>query len=85
MAITIDERRVRVFMAQNGIKSDTELYRKADLAVGTFYRVLRGEAFSSDTLGKLAKALNCSPIDLLNTTGFPSPHVHAPAVMEPAA
>jgi DNA-binding Xre family transcriptional regulator len=46
----------------------------------TITRLMHGKPFTSDTLGKLASALECHPIDLIDAKGFSSPHVDAPAV-----
>lgn len=54
------------------------------LAVGsglseiTISRLMQGRPFSSETLGKLAKALGCHPVDLIDAKGYSAPHLVAP-------
>ena len=45
----------------------------------TISRLMQGHPFNSETLGKVATALGCHPIDLIEAQGFASPHVGAPA------
>jgi DNA-binding Xre family transcriptional regulator len=56
-----------------------DLARKSGISEQTITRLLQGKPFTSDTLGKLAKALRCHPVDLIEGSGYPSPHVDAPA------
>jgi len=55
------------------------LSKKAGISEPTMIRLMRGEAFKSDTLGRLAEALECSPVDLLDVSEYPDPHMAAPA------
>lgn len=55
-----------------------ELARLSDISEPTITRLLQGKPFTSDTLGKLASALNCNPVDLIEAKGFVSPHLVAP-------
>lgn len=55
-----------------------DLANAADVSEPTITRMKRGETFNSETLGKLARALGCNPIDLLDTKGYPAPHLVAP-------
>jgi DNA-binding Xre family transcriptional regulator len=45
----------------------------------TIVRLFNGEKFTSETVEKIAKALDCNPIDLMVTEGFPDPHLGASA------
>lgn len=76
----INEEAVRVLMLRNNIKSIEALAKRAELNSLTVRRLFEGEmAFKSETIKKLAKALNCNPLDLLLVEGFPDPHLGAPA------
>lgn len=55
-----------------------ELAKMSGVSEPTITRLLQGKPFTSDTLVKLAKALECNPIDLIDARGFASPHVGAP-------
>lgn len=55
-----------------------ELAKLSGISEPTITRLLHGRPFSSETLGKLAEALDCHPIDLIDANGFDSPHVAAP-------
>lgn len=55
-----------------------DLAALAGISEATMYRVLNGEPFNSVTLGKVAQALGCHPVDLIEADGFTSPHVGAP-------
>lgn len=55
------------------------LAKEADVSEPTITRMKRGEKFTTETLGKLAAALKCNPIDLLDTSGYPAPHLGAPS------
>lgn len=55
-----------------------ELSKLSGISEPTITRLLHGRAFSSDTLGRLAAALGCHPIDLIDANGFPAPHMGAP-------
>ena len=56
-----------------------DLAARSGLSAITISRLMQGNPFSSETLGKIAKALECHPIDLIDANGFASPHVDAPA------
>lgn len=57
-----------------------ELARISGISEPTITRLLQGKPFTSDTLGKLADALDCNPVDLIEARGFVSPHVVAPVI-----
>ena len=56
------------------------LARESGISEPTITRMKRGETFNSETLGKLARALGCNPIDLLDTRDYPAPHLVAPTL-----
>ena len=77
----INEEAVRVLMVKNNIKSLEELARTANLNSLTLRRLFEDKmAFKSETIKKLARALNCNPLDILIVEGYPDPHLGAPAV-----
>jgi DNA-binding Xre family transcriptional regulator len=55
-----------------------ELAKLSGISEPTITRLLHGRPFTSDTLGRLADALECHPIDLIDAMGFQSPHLGAP-------
>ena len=81
MRIKIDELRVKQFMLMVGIETQLELARRSGLDKQTVSRALNGDTFRSDTLSKLAEALNVNPMDLVSAEGFPAPHMGAPALV----
>lgn len=56
------------------------LAQRSGLSEPTISRIMNGRPFTSETLGKLAKALDCHPVDLIEANGFHSPHVDASPV-----
>jgi DNA-binding Xre family transcriptional regulator len=77
--LKINERNVRVFMADRGINTVEELAKKAGVSSVTIRRLFAGEEFRSSSLHSLAQALNCNPLDLLTVEGYPDPHCPAQA------
>lgn len=57
-----------------------DLAERSGLSAITISRLMQGSPFSSETLAKIAHALDCHPIDLIDAKGFASPHVVAPVV-----
>lgn len=55
-----------------------ELAKLSGISEPTITRLLHGKPFTSDTLSRLAEALDCHPIDLIDAKGFSSPHLGAP-------
>lgn len=62
-----------------------DLASQAGLGEATVYRMVSGAAFTSETLEKLANALQCNPLDLLEVGMFPPPLVGASPVASVAA
>lgn len=54
-----------------------ELIKRSGISKPTIIRLMNGEAFDSVTLGKLANALECSPVDLIDPEGYARPHMAA--------
>ncbi len=79
MGLRIDERRVKMFMAIRGIETQEQLAKLAGLHPTTLVKIFKGRNFSSETLEKLAAALECNPLDLLAVEGYPDPLDRAPA------
>lgn len=75
----IDEERVRALMKENGLHSYQDLAAASGVHANTLTVVLRGGGWSAKTAERLAKALNCNPIDLIVTEGFPEPFLAAQA------
>lgn len=57
-----------------------DLAQASDIGEATIYRVVNGAPFTSETLGKMAKALGCHPVDLIDAEGYAIPHMDAPAI-----
>jgi DNA-binding Xre family transcriptional regulator len=57
-----------------------DLAKRSKVGEATIYRVVNGGAFTSDTLGKIADVLECSPVDLIDPEGYANPHLDAPTV-----
>lgn len=72
----LSTRMLNHYLIERGLDQQ-QLAKIAEVSEPTITRMKRGEKFTSDTLGKLALALGCNPIDLLDTTGYVSPHLGA--------
>lgn len=71
------------FVRQMLIERDMDqraLAEASGLSEITISRVMQGKPFNSETLGKVAEALGCHPVDLIDATGYGSPHVVAPTI-----
>jgi len=55
---------------------------RSELGQATWYRIVNnpGWNWKAETLAVLAKELQCSPTDLIETEGYPSPLVEAPTL-----
>ena len=74
-SLKIDNERVDLLMKRANIKSYRALAEKANIHYNTVTNIMRGGTFDSNTARKLAWALNCNPIDLMTTKGFPDPNL----------
>jgi DNA-binding Xre family transcriptional regulator len=77
----VDWQKVRIYMALRNIETEGDLGKRAELNRETIVMLKKGERpFASDTVAKLALALDCNPMDILKTEGFPAPHLDAPVI-----
>ena len=58
-------------MDQQGLAGRAAGYQKSPSAL------MQGRPFTSETLGKIAKALDCHPVDLIDAKGYATPHLVA--------
>lgn len=79
MTVKINRKFVDHILLERGI-SARELAQLADVGEATMYRILGGAAFNSVTLGKIAEALECNPVDLIDAGDFADPLVEASPV-----
>ena len=77
MSVKLNKKFIEHMLVERGI-SARELSRQADVGEATMYRILGGASFNSVTLGKIAGALGCNPVDLIDTQGYADPLVGAP-------
>lgn len=76
------------FVRQKLLEKDLDQKGLAELTgmtEATVSRLLNGKPFTSATLEKLAKVLDCSPVDLVDPEGYPGPLVVAQAVKDTVA
>lgn len=76
--VKINKRFVKHMLAEKDM-SLRDLSQACDIGEATIYRVVNGGPFQSVTLGKLAEALQCSPVDLIDIEGYTIPLVVAPS------
>jgi Cro/C1-type HTH DNA-binding domain len=76
--IRLDERKVKVLMAMNGIDTLPALAEKAGMHYNSVYKMVNTGRFSIDSIESLANVLGCNPIDLMTTEGYPDPKLAAP-------
>jgi DNA-binding Xre family transcriptional regulator len=79
MPVRIDRKLVKVRMAEKEWTL-ADLAHHSDVHENTLRRLLNGEKFQSDTLGRLAEALGVHPVDLIEADGYSYPHMDAPAL-----
>lgn len=79
MTVRINAKFVRQILATKDIDQRT-LAERSGVSEPTITRLMQGRPFNSETLGKLADALECHPVDLIDANGFSSPHVDAPPI-----
>ena len=71
--VRIDNKRLDVAMAAAGVKTDKALDSLSGVDERTIRNVRRNGKASFEVWNKLATALDCNPIDLLVTEGYPDP------------
>lgn len=79
MTVKMNARFIRHVLADRDM-SARDLAAKAGIGEATIYRLMSGERFSSETLGKVAAALGCHPVDLIEAEGYNYPHLVAPPI-----
>ena len=67
MSIKINRKLVEVALAMKGMTA-RDLARASNIAEPTIYNVMAGKPFTSETLGKIASALDLDPGDLISTS-----------------
>ena len=85
MALVVNERQLRIRMAQANpaILSLRALAKESGLSYKTVLDLVNGDAFSSPSIDKMARALGCHPLDILDDRSVPedaAPHAGAPAL-----
>lgn len=75
--VRLNSKFVKVRLLEENM-SARDLASAAGIGEATMYRILNGARFESTTLAKVAAALGCHPVDLIEAEGFASPHVDAP-------
>lgn len=79
MSVKINHRFVKMLLVRRNMTL-LDLARESAIGQATLYRIVNdGAAFRSETLGKLATALECSPVDLIEVDGYAPPLVGAPS------
>lgn len=72
--VKINKKVVERLMFDKRMKQ-VQLIQRSGISKPTIIRLMNGEPFDSVTLGKLANALECSPVDLIDPEGYPDPHL----------
>lgn len=80
MRLVISKKRLELLMERAGIETYQELAAAADVHPNSLTRIIGKGGWKSETVEKLAKALSCNPIDMMETDGFPDPNWAALAV-----
>ena len=78
MTVKINARVVNVLLAQRDL-DQKQLSELSGVSEQTIVRLLKGLPFTSETLGKIAGALDVNPIDLIDAEGYADPLVVASA------
>ena len=76
MTVMINAKFVKQMLLERDMDQQALAARSA-LSEITISRIMRGKPFTSETLGKMAKALDCHPVDLIDAKGYSSPHLVA--------
>lgn len=79
--VQLNRRFIRMRLAELGETLAT-ISERSELGVATWYRIANNPEWNwkSETLATMAKELQCSPTDLIETEGYPSPLMEAPSV-----
>ncbi|GAB4521546.1 MAG: hypothetical protein Kow0047_32480 [Anaerolineae bacterium] len=74
LGVRISAKALRLMMSLRGITHQTDLADMAGISYRTLIAQLNNErGFRSESLERLATALNCNPLDLLEIDGYPPP------------
>lgn len=79
--LKVDKKRLDLAMAQAGIRQYEDLATAAEISSQTIRNIRRDGICSMNVLAALASALDCNPIDLIVTPGFPDPKLEALAAL----
>ncbi len=79
--IRVDARRLDIAMALAGMRTDESLAESSGVTSQTLRNIRASGTCSLRVLARLASSLNCNPIDLLITPGYPDPKLGALAEM----
>jgi DNA-binding Xre family transcriptional regulator len=79
--LRVDEKRLDLAMASAGIRQYEDLADAAKISSQTIRNIRKDGICSMNVLASLADALNCNPIDLIVTPGFPDPKLEALAAL----
>lgn len=79
--VKVDAKRIDIAMATAGIRQYEDLADAAGISSQTIRNIRASGVCSLKVLGSLAHALNCNPIDLIVTPGFPDPKLGALAAL----
>jgi DNA-binding Xre family transcriptional regulator len=82
VALVVNERKLRIKMAEAEIRTYKALAKKAGMTAQTLSELVHGDSFSSLTVDRLARALECSVLDILEDRPVTAdlPHAGAPAL-----
>lgn len=69
----LNRRLVRLMLASRDM-SVRDLARASGVHEQTLYNLMAGKDFTSGTLAKIAAALDCHPVDLIDAQGYPDPN-----------
>ena len=79
--LRVDSKRLDLAMAAAGIRQYEDLADAASISSQTIRNIRKEGICSMNVLSALADALNCNPIDLIVTPGFPDPKLEALAAL----
>ena len=79
--VQLNRRFIRMRLAELGETLAT-ISERSELGAATWYRIVGNPEWNwkAETLATLARELQCSPTDLIEAEGYPSPLVEAPAL-----
>ncbi len=76
MTVKINTKFVKQMLLERELDQQ-RLAERSELSEITISRLMQGKPFTSETLGKIAKALGCHPVDLIDAKGYSDPHLVA--------